>query len=74
MLSLFRVHKCVWNDWVGAGTLFEGSQESPIASGVAISYPVWSYLGFSHGLSKAFQNKQVRKFPKTILVIYSDTC
>lgn len=44
-----------------------------LASGVTVSNPVCSYLGFPRGLSKTFENKQVSKFPKIILAVYSDT-
>ena len=43
------------------------------ASGVTVSNPVCFYLGFPRGLSKTFENKQMRKCPKTILAVYSDT-
>lgn len=44
-----------------------------LASGVTISNPVCFYLGFPPGLLKTFENKQMRKFPKTILAVYSNT-
>lgn len=57
---------------VGVKSLFKEPHEPSVASGVTISNPVCSYLGFFHGLSKTFENKQVRKFSKTILAIHSD--
>lgn len=73
---LFPVCKCVWDTCVkGWGhRVFLKTYMSPMASGVTISNPDCSYLSFPHELSKAFENKQVREFPKIILTIHSDTC
>lgn len=72
MLSSFPVGKCLDRVESRGGSLFKDPCEPPMASGFTISNPVYSYLAPSHGLSKAFENKQVRKFPKTILAIHSD--
>lgn len=58
----------------GHNRVFLKTYMSPMASGVTISNPECSYLSFPHELWKAFENKQVREFPKTILAIHSDTC